>query len=114
MNLPVEVRLIGLVLFNAVIFYIGKMIEKKGGSSMLDMFNAMTGQSGEPKSPPKEDKSNELPTEPPKKMRGPSIKAADVAKMARETSRDDIEESPKTSTIHKRKVKTELHFEDDD
>lgn len=44
MNIPVEVRLIGMVLLQAGIFYLAKIVEKSSGEMMADMFRTMAGQ----------------------------------------------------------------------
>lgn len=44
MNLPVEIRLMGLILFQAAIFYLGKVIAEKHGSGVAEMFRGFTGQ----------------------------------------------------------------------
>lgn len=44
MNLPVEIRLLGLILFQAAIFYLGKVIAEKHGPSVAEMFRGFTGQ----------------------------------------------------------------------
>ncbi len=105
-NLPVEVRLIGLVLFQAGVFYLIKIVAGKFGCSVADLFSIFMGQ------PPSSDKSSgptnseeggigsmlgdlmssftgggggrgnafSNPTAPPSstKMKGPSIRAEDI------------------------------------
>ena len=101
-NLPVEVRLIGLVLFQAGVFYLIKIVAGKFGCSVADLFSIFMGQppssSDKPanesggglgsmlgdlmssftggESKPEESFSSSSP--PPAKMRGPSIRAEDV------------------------------------
>ncbi len=78
-NIPVEVRLIAMILFQAAIFYLGKIIAEKMGKNVAELFRGVTGQPpAEPTRPqerptPKED-------EPKKKMKGPSINADDIRK----------------------------------
>ncbi len=93
MNLPVEVRLIGLILFQAAMFFLGKVLGDKYGDGFAEMFRGFTGQ---PPPPAKkgskaasatkdarvveiEDDEVEQPI-PAKKMKGPSIKADDIRK----------------------------------
>lgn len=104
-NLPVEVRLIGLVLFQAGVFYLIKVVAGKFGCSVADLFSIFMGQ------PPSSDESSSSPPQssenglgsmlgnlmssftggggggdqfssnistPPTKMRGPSISAEDI------------------------------------
>ena len=40
-QLPVEVRLLGMVVLNAALFVVSKMIFKRTGSNILNMINAM-------------------------------------------------------------------------
>ena len=103
-NLPVEVRLIGLVLFQAAVFYLIKVVAGKFGCSVADLFSIFMGQppsspdaspnsggggfgsmlgdlmssftgEGNP-TPPLSPKDSTSP--PPTKMRGPSISAKDI------------------------------------
>lgn len=84
-SLPVEVRLIGMVLMQAGMFYLGKIIAEKVGSNVAELFRGITGQ------PPSEANSqSSSPTEQPKKkMKGPSIKAEDIKKM---NTADEVED----------------------
>ncbi len=68
-NLPVEIKLMGLVLFQAGVFYAGKNM--LGGQAGL--FGAVTGQ---PPIPNNEEKK--------KKMRGPKMSTEDIKNMARD------------------------------
>ena len=43
-SLPIEIRLIGLILFNTAIFYIGKLIADKGGDNVVILFESLFGQ----------------------------------------------------------------------
>lgn len=78
-NLPVEVRLIGMILLQAAIFYLGKILTEKMGKSVGELFKGMTGQ------PPVEENvrkpsENKPPAEEGPKMRGPKVKASDIRK----------------------------------
>lgn len=84
MNLPVEVRLIGMILFQAGIFYLAKIISDKFGSNLAEIFRGFTGQP-----PPgtdnsngnnKENNDNEEIENDGKKMKGPKIRAEDIRK----------------------------------
>jgi hypothetical protein len=78
-NLPVEIRLIGFILLQAGIFYLGKVISSKFGSTVSDLFKGITGQPPEPRRQP-EDNSQR----PKRKMRGPRIKPEDIKNMSRD------------------------------
>lgn len=76
-NWPVEIRLIALTLFQAVIFFLGKILADKN-PNMVSMFNTFTGQnisSHEPKNTTENTQTTTQTTEKPKgrKMRGPSV-----------------------------------------
>lgn len=78
-NLPVEVRLIGMILLQAAIFYLGKILTEKMGKSVGELFKGMTGQ------PPAEENTrkpteNKPPADEGPKMRGPKVKASDIRK----------------------------------
>lgn len=78
-NLPVEVRLIGMILLQAAIFYLGKILTEKMGKSVGELFKGMTGQ------PPAEENArkpteNKSPADEGPKMRGPRVKASDIRK----------------------------------
>lgn len=71
-NLPVEVRLGCLVLFQAAVFYLSKIMMSQGNPLFADIFNGITGQ------PPQR---SESAPQPKKKMRGPKIRAEDIRNM---------------------------------
>jgi hypothetical protein len=74
MNLPVEVRLLGFILLQAGIFYLGKIIASKFGNNVSEIFKGVTGQPPDAKQTKREDSKD-------KKPRGPKIKASDIRKM---------------------------------
>ena len=80
MNLPVEVRLIGFILIQAGIFYLGKIIATKFGNNISELFKGVTGQPPTSKIPPKNDPKDQKEQNG-SKPRGPRIKAADIRKM---------------------------------
>lgn len=61
---PVEVRLLGMIIMNAVIFIVSKMIMKRTGSDLMGMMNHFK---------PSVQQATNMSSEPKKKMRGPSI-----------------------------------------
>lgn len=69
-DLPIEVRLGGYVLLQALLFYIGKIIAEKHGVKIAEFFGMIFGV----KPVPTEKKK--------KKMRGPSISKEDIENMA--------------------------------
>lgn len=74
-TIPVEIRLIGAILFQAGIFYLAKIVSVKYGGGAADLFRGVTGQ------PPPviEDAKKEGGDEPPKKrMMGPKIKPSTI------------------------------------
>ncbi len=68
-NWPVELRLLGIILFDAGIFYLGKLISQHGGEGVGELFGLIFGH------PTKKQKKKP-------KMRGPSTKPDDIRKMA--------------------------------
>ena len=75
MNIPVEIRIAGLILLQAGLFYLGKVISANYGNSVAGLFKGITGQPSE--SP---DTGKEEPVK--KKMKGPRFKAEDIRNMA--------------------------------
>lgn len=83
MNLPVEIRLLGLILFQAGIFYLGKVLADKFGNSAAEMFKGFTGQPPDATPPqnasPNAQTGTETSSAPPKsRMRGPKISSDDI------------------------------------
>lgn len=78
-SLPVEVRLIGFIILQAGIFYLGKIISEKGGGTMGEIFKMFTG-APVPTPGAVDEKGPVDPEAPKKKMRGPSVKVADLKK----------------------------------
>jgi hypothetical protein len=76
-NLPVEIKLIGLVLFQAGLFYLGKVISDKYGSSVGEMFRGFSGKKNNDIQF-EEVKDDQPPPRQGRKMRGPKIRAEDV------------------------------------
>lgn len=82
-NLPVEVRLVGMILIQAGIFYLGKVISQRFGNSVSDLFKGMTGQPPEPTPQPQasSSQSSPQPSSTTSKMRGPRIRVDDIREM---------------------------------
>lgn len=68
---PVEFRLVGLIVLNAIIFIISKLILKRTGNNLMGMMNHV--QNSVPKN-----NNSSAPAEPKKKMKGPSINIDDL------------------------------------
>lgn len=66
---PVELRLLFLIVINAGVFIVGKMIMKKTGANLMGMINGMNNTSAN---------SNLQPQKPKRKMRGPTIDINDL------------------------------------
>lgn len=77
-SLPVEVRLCALILFNAAIFYIGKLIEERGGDTISSLFTSIFGAQI-PTSARSESQTKSTRRQ--RKRRGPSISPEDIRKM---------------------------------
>lgn len=88
-NLPVEARLVLLVLFQAGLFYLAKVIQANYGGTMADLFRGMTGQ------PVPEIKNNASSKENAKpaagKMRGPRMKPEEIKKAVDNEIEDEDE-----------------------
>lgn len=69
-NFPVEIRLLGLIVIQAGIFFLAKIVSSKFGSSVGELFNGITGQ-------PVPQRSQEA-TPPKRKMKGPKITPDDI------------------------------------
>jgi len=108
MNIPVEIRLLGMILFQAGIFYLAKVVYDKMGGEMAEMLRGITGQPPAPeKSSKKRDGDTSRSTsrgrstsrrrantsrnnsdneedapKPGRKMKGPRMKAADIRSRA--------------------------------
>lgn len=93
MNLPVEVRLLGTILMQGILFYLGKMIAAKSGDGVADMimgiFRGSKGTMGKTISNTQPRNENEQQERP--KMRGPSISAKEINKRAQKPP-DDVED----------------------
>ncbi len=86
MNIPVEFRMIGFIVIQACIFYLGKIISVKFGNSIGDLFKGITNQP-----PVRSSNSSEHEEEKPKKsktMRGPRIRPEDIRNMSHTKKKD--------------------------
>jgi hypothetical protein len=79
---PVEIRLLGLIIVNAAIFMVSKMIMKKTGSDLMGMMNVMTGGSAVNSST-----SSGIPASAPRKrrMKGPNVDLSEIPDGAEQT-----------------------------
>lgn len=77
-SLPVEIRLIGFIIIQAGLFYLGKVMSDKAGASVTGFFKTLAGQNT-----PVDSAENNA-EEPRKKMRGPSVKVDDLKKKVKE------------------------------
>ncbi len=71
-NWPVEVRLLGIILLDAGIFYLGKIVSDYAGEGVAELFGTLFGM------PPKSSSSNASKKP---KMRGPTTKPDDIRNM---------------------------------
>ena len=78
MNLPVEIRLLGLILFNSVLFYIAKVMDNKNPGAMADLFRSVTGMPPDKveKTSSVEEVNEEIKPKK-KRMRGPRVSLDD-------------------------------------
>ncbi len=72
---PVELRLLFLIIVNAAVFVVSKMIFKSTGSDFINMLNTQT-------NPSANNPNSQSQTKPKKKMRGPNIDLADLTNEA--------------------------------
>ena len=72
---PVEIRLLFLIVINAVFFIVSKMILKKTGANLMNMINGMN--------TPSQPSSNLRPG-PKRRMKGPDINIEDIEKTENE------------------------------
>lgn len=77
MSIPVEIRLMGMILFQAGIFYLQKVLQDKFGNEAADLFGGVTGQPAEEKNGD-DFNEEEIKDVPKKKMNGPRMKAEDI------------------------------------
>lgn len=69
-NWPVEIRLLGVIILDACIFYLGKLVSDYAGEGVADIFGMLFGMP-----------TGKANREKKKKMRGPSIKPEDIRNM---------------------------------
>ncbi len=82
MNIPVELRLVGVVLLQAAMFYIVKMIKENYGSNTAEFVARALGTKPQSSSQPREETVQKSK----KKMKGPSYKAEDIKKAQNKSS----------------------------
>lgn len=80
-SLPIEIRLLGMVLFQACVFYLGKVVADKMGDNVKDLFDGIMGTE-------EKDEKSAASERPRPKMRGPSVNLEDIEKMEKEDKED--------------------------
>lgn len=90
-SLPVEVRLVGFIVIQAGIFYLGKIIADHAGSTVAELFNGLTGQPPVTSHVTSSEGGGDAPVK--KKMKGPSLKASDIKRLKEEVLRNDEKNS---------------------
>lgn len=98
MNLPVEIKLLGMIIFQAGLFYMLKNVGDKKGQGTADLVRVMTGAPIRKSTSTVEEVKEQGPSgsvpgkeAQKKKMRGPSVTASDIKKMggAKKTKEED-------------------------
>jgi hypothetical protein len=84
-NLPVEIKLIGLILFETLLFYISKQAETKGGPSIANLLSLLNGggiNQATQQATQQGNNTSEDQTTRKSKIKGPSISAEEIRKMS--------------------------------
>ena len=89
MKLPVEVRLLGMIIIQGLLFYLGKVIAVKCGSDVNEIFQSLSGSPPSSKKVDEESQSSQNNNSEKKKMRGPRIRSQDIRQ---ETQKHKIRE----------------------
>lgn len=89
-DLPVEIRLLGVMLMETLAFYIGKQIDSKGGPGISQIFSMMTGGAGTTAESPfmGGDKSADTPTRK-SRVKGPTISVDEIRAMNRDDKNNE-------------------------
>lgn len=72
---PVELRLLGIIVINAGIFIVSKMIMKKTGANLMNMINTMNAPAG----------GTGAPARPKRRMKGPDVDLNDIPDISEST-----------------------------
>lgn len=88
-NLPVELRLLGMIILQAGVFWFANFLSTSSGPAVASMFSGMMNGSSPMKDGGARVEEVTTPPAPRKKMRGPSIKVEDIKKMSAEPDEEE-------------------------
>lgn len=88
-NLPVELRLLGMIILQAGVFWFANFLSASSGPAVASMFSGMMNGNSPMKDQGARVEEVTTPPAPRKKMRGPSIKVEDIKKMSAEPDEEE-------------------------
>lgn len=88
-NLPVEIRLLGMIILQAGVFWFANFLSSSSGPAMASMFSGLMNGNSPMKDQGARVEEVTTPPVPRKKMRGPSIKVEDIKKMSAEPDEEE-------------------------